>query len=331
MRTALFIGGTGTISMSVTRLLARDPAWKLFVLNRGRRAGDLPAGVETLTADIGDPEAVRRALAHREFDVVADFIAYTPADVERDVKLFAGRTRQYIFISSASAYQKPLADLPVTESTPLRNPHWQYSRDKIACEDLLLRHYRETGFPVTIVRPSHTYSYRNMPTAVHGKGNSWQTLLRMRAGRPVVIHGDGTSLWTLTHADDFAVGFVGLLANPRSIGHAVHITSGDVLTWNQIYGRIADALGVELRAVHVASDAIVKRSPEYEGTLLGDKAHSLVLDNSKIRRLVPGYNPAIRFSDAARVIWETMSTTPELQMPDPAFDAWSDEMAEKYG
>lgn len=326
MKTALFIGGTGTISSSITKLLASDDMWKAFVLNRGKRSPNLPEGIGQITADITDVAAVKAALSGMKFDVVADFIAYDEAAVRRDIELFAGRTRQYIFISSASAYQKPVMSLPITESTPLANPFWQYSRDKIAGEDALVREYRANGFPAVIVRPSHTYNNDNFPTAIHGKQKNWQTLLRIQSGKPVIIHGDGASLWTLTHADDFAQAFVGLMGNPSTIGNAFHITSDDVLTWNGIYSCIADAVGVQLNAVHIASDKLVKYDPEYAGTLLGDKAHSVYFDNAKLRKFVPWYSPKIRFSDAIRDIVANMQATPALQIPDPDFDSWCDKV-----
>lgn len=331
MRMALFIGGTGTISTSITRLLSRDPSWEVSVLNRGKRPGRLPQGVDQITADIQDRDAVRAALADRVFDVVANFIAYTPNDVERDFELFSGRAGQYIFISSASAYQKPVSTLPITESTPLCNPYWQYSRDKIACEDLLTRQYRDNGFPATIVRPSHTYDNDNFPVAVRGKQRSWQTLLRMQQGKPVIIPGDGTSLWTVTHADDFAQGFVGLMGDPRAIGHAFHITSDDVLTWNRITELAASALGVRLNAAHIASEKLGRHNPDLIGTLLGDKAHSVVFDNTKLRRFVPRFNPVIRLSDAIHTVIGNMLDTSELHIPDPEFDAWCDEVIRAEG
>ncbi len=325
MKTALLIGGTGTISMAITRRLAASGEWKVCLLNRGNRNAGLPGGVETITADIAD--AAKRELGGREFDVVANFINFTPDQVERDIALFAGRTGQYIFISSASAYQKPVARLPITESTPLRNPFWQYSRDKIACEDVLTAAYRETGFPMTIVRPSHTYNDRRLPLAVQGKGGAWQVLERIRLGKPVVVHGDGSSLWTVTHADDFAVGFTGIMGCTPAIGHAFQITSDDVLTWDGIYSHIAAALGTKPNIVHMTSDAIAKALPDQGPGLLGDKTCSVIFDNTKIRTYVPEFCPRIRFEDAVRRIVETFRSSPELQTPDPEFDAWCDAMA----
>jgi nucleoside-diphosphate-sugar epimerase len=321
---ALLIGGTGTISSSITQRLASNGEWEVALLNRGNRNAGLPANVETITADIADAAAVRRALGAREFDVVANFINFVPAQVQRDIELFSGRTAQYIFISSASAYQKPVTRLPITESTPLHNPFWQYSRDKIACEDVLNAAYRESGFPVTIVRPSHTYSYRTLPLAVNGKNKAWAVLERIRLGKPVLVHGDGTSLWVLTHADDFAVGFTGIMGNSLAVGQAFQITSDDVLTWDGIYGHIAAALGTKPNIFHMTSDAIAKSLPEHGPGLLGDKACSVIFDNTKIRTYVPEFQPRIRFENAVRKIVETFAASPELQTPDPEFDAWCD-------
>jgi nucleoside-diphosphate-sugar epimerase len=255
-------------------------------------------GVRTVLADAHDRRAVDAVLGRERFDAVVDWIAFEPADVERDIALYRQRTKQFVFISSASAYEKPPRSPFVTESTPLRNPYWQYSRDKIACEDALVRAYRDTGFPVTIVRPSLTYD-TVLPIAIGGWGCA--TLLdRLKAGRPIIVHGDGTSLWTVTHADDFAKGFVPLLGHPQAIGESFHITSDEVLTWNQIYATIADALGVEAKVVHVPSDLVARIDPETGAGLLGDKAHSAVFDNSKIRRYAPGYVATIPFHEGIR-------------------------------
>src|ERR1700759_1923970 len=252
----LFIGGSGVISSACSRV-AVDSGMELFVLNRGRRTKrPLPPGVTMLRADVREPETVRDEISGRDFDAVVDWVGFTPGQVRTGTALFRGRTGQYVFISSASAYQTPPARMPVTESTPLRNPYWQYSRDKIACEDLLVTAYREEGFPATIVRPSHTYDKTLIP--FDGK---WTALARMRAGKAGIRHGAGTSLWTLTHHDDFARAFVPLLGHPRTLGEAIHITSDDVLTWNQIAGSLAAALGVTARLVHVPSDAIAAADP----------------------------------------------------------------------
>src|SRR5579859_5165315 len=318
----LFIGGSGVISSACTRLAA-SRGIDLFVLNRGRSAvRPLPPGVNTLRADIREPDSVREVISDLAFDAVVDWVAFTPGHVRTDIELFRGRTAQYVFISSASAYQTPPARVPVTESTPLRNPYWQYSRDKIACEDLLVTAYREEGFPATIIRPSHTYDQTSVPF-----DGGWTVLGRMLAGKPVIVHGDGTSLWTLTHHDDFARAFVPLLGHPRTIGEAVHITSDDVLTWNQIAAALSAALGVTARLVHVPSDAIAAADPEWGAGLLGDKAHSMVFDNAKLRSLVPGYRAVIPFEQGAREIVAWHDEDPARQRVDAGVDAVSDKLA----
>lgn len=259
------------------------------------------------------------------FDVVCDFIAFTADQVERDYRLFYGKTKQYIFISSASAYQKPLANAVITESTPLANPYWEYSRNKIACEEFLMNKYRENGFPITIVRPSHTYDERKVPLGVHGAKGSWQILKRMLDGKPVIIHGDGTSLWTMTHNTDFAKGFIGLMGNIHAIGEAFHITSDESLTWNQIYQTIADALGVELHAYHVATDFLASTGKyDLTGSLIGDKANSVIFDNTKLKRAVPDFVATTRFDQGIRKSIDYILTHPECQTPDPEFDLWCD-------
>ncbi len=289
----LFIGGTGNISVSVSRL-AVARGIDLYLLNRGRQSVVIE-GTKTIVADITQPDQVRDALGDQRFDVVTNWIAYRESDIERDLALFGKRCGQYIFISSASAYQKPLTYPIITESTPLANPYWQYSRDKIACEARLMRAYIDEGFPVTIVRPSHTYDTR-IPIAV-GNWASYVIPKRMVDGKPVVVHGDGTSLWTLTHAEDFARGFVGLLGHPQSIGHAFHITSDFVLTWNQIYEQIGAALGVTPKLVHIPSDFIAGVDPDSGPGLLGDKMWCVMFDNSKIKRFVPDYVARIPFHE----------------------------------
>lgn len=321
---ALFIGGTGTISAGITRELP-ELGWELYLLNRGNRNGDLPEGTKVLEADINDEERVAELIADLQFDVVADFIAFEPKALERDYRLFKGKTKQFMFISSASAYQKPLSDYRITEGTPLANPHWQYSRNKIACEDYLMKLYREEEFPVTIIRPSHTYDERSVPLGVHGSKGSWQVLKRMLDGKPVIIHGDGTSLWTVTHNSDFAQGFIGLMGNIHAIGEAVHITSDESVTWNQLYRIVADALGTELKAVHVASSFLAAVSPQdLEGGLLGDKANTVVFDNAKLKRLVPGFAATVRADQGIRRTVAHLLSHPELQKEDPEFDAWCD-------
>ena len=274
----LFIGGSGVISSACARVAVESDI-DLYVLNRGQNSTrPLPAGVHEMRADVRNPASVRDAIEDLEFDSVVDFVAFAPEHVRTDIEIFRDRTKQYVFISTASAYQTPPERLPVTESTPLKNPFWQYSRDKIACEDLLVHEYRGSDFPATIVRPSHTYDATK--TVLSG---GWTSLARMLAGKPVIVHGDGTSLWTVTHHDDFARAFVPLLGHPRTYGEAFHITSDDVLTWNQIARALAAALGVTARIVHVPSDVIAAADPEWGAGLLGDKAHSMVFDNSKMQ------------------------------------------------
>lgn len=321
----LFIGGTGVISSASVRLAARRGI-ELTVLNRGvRTQRPLPDGVEVLRADVRDPASVREALGGREFDSVVDWVAFTPDHVAADVEVFAGRTAQYVFISSASAYQTPPERLPVTESTPLRNPYWQYSRDKIACEDLLVRAYREKGFPATIVRPSHTYDRTLVPL-----DGGWTAVERMRQGKEVVVHGDGASLWTLTHHEDFARGLVPLLGHPRTIGEAFHITSDDVLTWDQIARALGRAAGVEPRIVHVPSDVIAAADPEWGAGLLGDKAHSMVFDTTKLRRVVPDFVATIPFEQGAREIVDWHDADPARRQVDQRLDALMDDLAARF-
>ncbi len=328
---ALFIGGTGTISTAVSALLV-ELGWDLYILNRGNNNDRIPKGVNIIKADINNEEYVAAQLKNMEFDVVADFIAFVPSQVECDIRLFSGKTKQYIFISSASAYQKPLSDYRITEATPLANPYWEYSRNKIACEELLITEYRKNRFPVTIVRPSHTYDNRSIPLGVHGAKGSWQVVKRMLENKPVIIHGDGTALWTLTHNSDFAKGFVGLMGNIHSIGEAVNITSDESLTWNQIYSIIADALGVKLNAVHIPSDYLAASSSKYDftGSLIGDKANTVVFDNSKLKRLVPGFNANVRFDQGIRRILDNVLANTELQVEDPEFDIWCDKVIQNY-
>ena len=321
----LFIGGTGTISTAISRLLLSNSSHELYLVNRGNRSSALPANARQISVDVNDEAAFARAIEGMSFDAVCDFIAFVPEQLERDYRLFAGRTKQFIFISSASAYQKPLSDYRINEGTPLANPYWEYSRNKIACEEYLMRMYRENGFPVTIVRPSHTYDERSVPVGVHGKKGSFQVVKRMLEGKPVIIHGDGTSLWTMTHNSDFARAFAGLLCNAHALGEAVQITSDETLTWNQIYGAIANALGVKLYAYYVPSDFLASVS-DYDlwGGLLGDKANSVVFDNSKLHRLVPDFTAVKRFDQGVRETLEYVLAHPECQTEDKEFDLWCD-------
>ncbi|RQP10663.1 MAG: NAD-dependent epimerase/dehydratase family protein [Microbacteriaceae bacterium] len=293
-----------------------------------RRSATRPPvdGAEVIIGDADDAASVAAAVGSREFDVVANFRAFRPEQVQADVELFAGRTGQYLFISSASAYQKPIAQLPIVESTPLRNPFWRYSRDKIACEDLLVAAYRDTGFPMTIVRPSHTYDATLIPLE-----GGWTTLKRMLDGKPVIVHGDGTSWWTLTHARDFARAFVGLFGNPHAIGSPVHITADESLTWDEITRLLGRALGVEPWIVHVASDAIARELPDMGPGLVGDKAHSVLFDNTRIKSLVPGWVATTPFAEGAREIADWYVADPARQHVDPALDAAFERLAHPTG
>ncbi len=330
MKRALFIGGTGIISTAIVRRLAEDPMWEVWVLNRGNRNSVLPDSVKTITADINDEADVILKLGDMHFDSVCEFIGFTVDQIERDYRIFKGRTDQYIFTSSASAYNKPAASYVITEGTTLSNPHWEYSRNKIVCEEFLMKKYREEGFPVTIVRPSHTYDERNIPLGVHGTKGFWQVIKRMRENKPVIIQGDGSSLWTVTWNEDFAIGYTGLMGNRHAIGEAFQITSDEVLTWDQIYKTVADALGVELIPYHISSEFLSacgdKYGFDFEGSLTGDKSVSVVFDNSKIKRLAPEMTTHVRFDEGVRRSLDHILSHPECQVEDPEFDEWCDKI-----
>lgn len=327
---ALFIGGTGTISTAIIKRLAQDKSWEVWLINRGNRQDVVPANVHVIKTDINDEAEVARKIRDLNFDVVSDFIAFDTKAVERDYRLFKGKTSQYIFISSASAYHKPAASYIITEGTTLSNPHWEYSRNKIACEEFLMKKYREEGFPVTIVRPSHTYDERNIPLGVHGKKGFWQVVKRIMEDKPVIIQGDGSSLWTVTWNGDFAIGYTGLMGNRHAIGEAFNITSDETLTWNQIYQTIANALGKELKAYHVSTDFLIacgdKYGFDFEGSLLGDKSVCVVFDNSKLKRVVPQMTTIVPFNQGVRIALEYVLSHPECQIPDPEFDQWCDKV-----
>lgn len=323
---ALLIGGTGTISTEISKELLRQ-GWELYLINRGHKNTVLGDQVNCIIADINNEEEVSKKIEGMEFDVVCDFIGFVPEQLERDYRLFAGKTKQFMYISSASAYHKPARDYRITEGTTLANPYWEYSRNKIACEEYLMKLYREEGFPVTIIRPSHTYNECSVPLGVHGDYGSWQVLKRMLEGKPVIIHGDGTSLWTLTHSSDFAQGFIGLMGNPHAIGEAFQITCDEMVTWNQIHQIIADALQVELKPYYVSSaylDAVSKY--DFKGSLIGDKANSVVFDNSKLKKAVPGLHMKVRVEQGIRQTVEYVLTHPECQVEDPDFDQWCDKV-----
>lgn len=316
----LFIGGTGIIS-SACSALALERGLELYLLSRGHSSRPLPEGAHILQGDVRDRASVAGALGDLSFDVVVDWVAFTPEHIGTDLELFRGRTSQYIFISSASAYQTPPLTLPVLESTPLKNPYWQYSRDKIACEDCLTRAYRDEGFPVTIVRPSHTYDKTLLPM-----DGGYTVVDRMRRGKPVIVHGDGTSLWALTHHRDFAQGFTGLLGNPHAIGETFHITTDEVLTWNQIFETVARAAGTTAQLVHVPSEVVAAYDEHWGAGLLGDKAHSMIFDNSKIKRFVPDYTAAIPFARGVEEIMAWFDADPARQVVDQGLGGLMDDI-----
>jgi nucleoside-diphosphate-sugar epimerase len=325
----LFIGGTGIISTACTALAAQR-GMDLTLVTRGQKlAQQLPRRVRSLVADVNDP-ALAQKLEGQSFDVVVDWIAYAPADIERDLKLFRGRTRQFVFISSTSAYQKPPAHYLLTEATPLANPYWEYARNKIACEERLMQAYRDEGFPVTIVRPSLTYGETSIPLVL----NSWQkpytAVDRMLRGKQMLVPGDGTSLWVVTHNTDFAKGLVGLLGQQQAAGEAFHITSDEVLSWNQLFRIVGAAVGVEPKLVHIASDSIAACIPEKRGTLLGDKSVSVVFDNSKIKRFVPEYSATTTFADGVRQTLAWFNADPARKQIDDRLNATMDKLVTAY-
>lgn len=329
---ALFIGGTGTISMGIIRALAKDPLWEVYLLNRGNRKDEVPEGIHQIIADINDEADVAGKLESMTFDVVSDFIAFGVEAVERDYRLFKGKTKQYIFISSASAYNKPAASYVITEGTTLANPYWEYSRNKIACEEFLMEKYRTEGFPVTIVRPSHTYDERSIPLGVHGNKGFYQVIKRMQQGKPVIIQGDGSSLWALTFNSDFAIGYTALMGNRHAIGEAFQITGDEILTWNQIYQTIADALGVELKPYYVSSEFLAdvgdKYGFDFRGGIIGDKSVSVVFDNSKLKRLAPNMTTNIPFHKGVRIALDYCLSHEDRYELDPEFDSFCDTVIE---
>ncbi len=327
---ALMIGGTGVISTSVTRRLL-EQGWDVTLLNRGYHAAmerPFDGNVRQLTADINDEVRVTGLLGDTEYDAVCDFIVYTPEQAERDVRLFREHTRQYVFISSASAYCKPIPHLPITEDTPLDNPYWQYSRSKAECERLLLDEYERGAFPVTIVRPSHTYCERSLPVQIHGAGGAWAVLERMMQGKRVPVACDGESLWVMTTAEDFSVYFCGLLGNPAAIGEAFHITSDEQITWNQVYRAIAQILNADYRPCYVPASLLAQsRVYDFNGSILGDKANSVIFDNSKVQRITGiGRIDFTPFAEGARRSIEYFLSHADMQRPDPDFHAFCDHL-----
>jgi nucleoside-diphosphate-sugar epimerase len=324
----LFLGGTGIISTACTRL-AVARGFEVVLLNRSKR--DAIAGTRQITADISDSASVVMALQGERFDSVVDFIAFDVAAVEQRIELFRGKTRQYIFISSASAYQKPLSHYLITESTPLANPLWEYSRNKIAGEERLMRAYREEAFPMTVIRPSLTFGDTVIPLAINSWTQSYTAVARMRAGKPVIVPGDGLSLWTITHNTDFAKGLVGLLGRDAAIGHAFHITSDEALTWNQIYQITAEEAGVSApKLVHIASDFVTACLPDSVGSLLGDKSHSAVFDNSKIKRFVPEFVATTPYREGIASTIRAFDADPKRQSVDDVLSAKWDRLIAAY-
>ena len=323
----LLIGGSGTISSAVTQKLVSENH-QVFVLNRGNNNDRLPSSVHVLVADMANENDVAEIIKDHFFDAVCEFIAFHPSQIERDIRLFSEKMNQYVFISSASAYHKPSVNPYITEGTTLANPYWQYSRDKIACEEVLWNAYRQNNFPMTIVRPSHTYDERHIPLGVHGKKGFWQVIQRMLENKPVIVQGDGTSLWTLTHNTDFAEGFVGLLGNPKALGEAFHITSDESLTWNQIYQEIAKALHVPLKLYHVTSDFLsaVGKQYDFEGSLIGDKSTTVIFDNSKLKSVVPTFSAKVPFRKGVRLTLEYLEKHPECKVLDAEFDLFCDQV-----
>ena len=322
----LFIGGTGNISTSCS-FLALEKGIDLYHLNRGETKEEIP-GVSSIKADILNKEETLKAIGDHDFDVVVDWIAFTRDDVKRDYEIFKGKVKQYIFISSASAYQKPLSDPRITESTPLANPIWEYSQNKIACEDYLVQKYREEGFPITIVRPSHTY--RNFFPIAIGNSRRYWLIDRIKKRKKIVVHGDGTSLWVLTHSEDFAKGFVGLLRNIHAIGHAFHITSDELLTWNQIYEIIADAVGIKANLIHIPSDFIMKYDSETGAGLWGDKAYSVIFDNTKIKTFVPEFKATIPFTEGIKKVLNWFDEDEIRKKLNPKDDEYMDNLINSY-
>jgi len=325
----LFIGGTGIISAAASKL-AVEKGIELYLFNRGQRKEFVPKGATVIIGDVRDKKAMADALRQHCFDVVVDWLAYVPQDVEADIETFRGNVGQYIFISSASAYQKPPAHWLITESTPLANPYWQYSRDKIACEDLLMAEHHNNGFPVTIVRPSFTYGVTMIPAAINSWTRPWTLVDRMRKGKKIIIHGDGTTLWTMTHNTDFAKGFIGLVGNIQAIGHEIQITSDEALTWRQIYDAIAAAAGAKANPVYIPSDFICKFDPDHIGPLLGDKSWCAVFDNTKIKRLVPDFSATDPFAQGIKKSIEWFEADPKRCTVDDEYNLFMDRLITAY-
>lgn len=327
---ALLIGGTGTISSAITKQLSKDNDWDVYLFNRGVHQSDIPENVTVIQGDISNETQASELLKNLEFDCVAEFIGFTPDQVERDIRLFTGKTKQYIYISSAAAYQTPPPRPNITEGMLLKNPYWQYARDKISCEDILLKASRNSGFPITIVRPSHTYCERMIPFCLESPKGSWPVIRRMMEGKPIIVPGDGSSLWTITFNEDFAKGFIGLMGNPHAIGEAVHITTDEVLTWDQMALAVAEELNVAYRPYYIPTDVLAALEPELSGGLNGDKRHSVIYDNSKLKQLVPDYCATISWRMGVQKAMKKILASPELKPEDPDFDRWCDDLIFVY-
>ncbi len=325
----LFIGGTGTISSAVSALAVKK-GFELYLLNRGNYSEFMPAGAKIIKGDIRNVEETRKILKDYKFDVVVDWIAFNPDHIKTDIRLFKNKVDQFVFISSTACYQRPVTHYYMDESTPLCNPYWDYAQDKISCEDLLMKEYRENGFPVTIVRPSYTYGVTSIPHTINSRKSRWTIIDRMRKGKKIIVPGDGTSLWTITHNTDFAKGFVGLLGNIQALGHAFHITSDEVLNWNQITYAIGKAAGAKPDIIHIPSDFISAFAPELKGGLLGDKSESVVFNNSKIKRFVPDYKANVPFATGIKWSLEYFESKPELCWVDEEFNSLMDKIIGAY-
>ena len=326
----LLIGGTGTISSAVTRRIAQSPDWDVYLFNRGQRKMDIPQNVTVIRGDISDEAAAAKLLEGMEFDCVGEFIGFRPEQVERDIRLFAGKTKQYIYISSAAAYHTPPSRPYMTEGMLLKNEYWDYAKDKIACEELLIKAFREQNFPITIVRPSHTYCERFIPFCLESPRGSWPVIKRMIEGKQVIVPGDGSSLWTITFNEDFAKGYCGLIGNPHAIGEAIHITTDEVLSWDQMAQAVADALKVEYKPYYIPTSVLTELAPELNGGMNGDKRHSVIYDNTKLKSLVPDYHATITWRTGVQRALRVIMEDPSLMPEDPEFDRWCDQIIEIY-
>ena len=329
-RKLLLIGGTGTISSAITRKMAADPDWEVTLFNRGQRKADLPENVSVIHGDITNEEEAAKLLEGMTFDCVGEFVGFKPEQVEKDIRLFLGKTRQYIFISSAAGYHTPPSRPFITEGMLLKNEFWGYAQDKIACEELLYKAFREQGFPITIVRPSHTYCEKMIPFCLESTKGSWPVIKRMMEGKPIIVPGDGSSLWTITFNEDVAKGYTGLIGNPHAIGEAVHITTDESVTWDQMAQAVADELKVEYKPYYIPTDVIAALAPGMGEGLNGDKRHSVIYDNTKIKSLVPGYHATITWRTGVRRAMEYILEHPECRPEDPEFDSWCDRIIEIY-